>query len=101
MRGYVQKFEEVGASRLLDFIRDIIKKADCQDYKEALFLILHEPPSLYGINRTKWEMADLQHVMAQAVIPSIVKNFSELQEYFHDSDRTSDSFPLMNLVHSR
>jgi len=62
---YIQKFEEVGASKLIDFSRDIVKKADRKDYKEALFTILHEPPSLYGINRTCWKMADLKKVMDQ------------------------------------
>ena len=65
VHGYIQKFEEVGASKLVDFSRDIVKKANCQDYKDALFSILHEPPSLYGINCTRWEMEDLQHVLAQ------------------------------------
>jgi hypothetical protein len=60
----IQKFEEVGASRLVNFSRDIVKKADRQGYKGALFAILHEPPSLYGINRTRWEMADLKEVMS-------------------------------------
>ena len=62
---YIQKFEEVGASKLVDFSRDIVKKADRQDYKDAFFAILHEPPSLYGINRTRWEMANLKEVMSQ------------------------------------
>jgi transposase len=62
---YIQKFEEVGASKLVDFSQDIVKKADRKDYKDALFTILHEPPSLYGINRTRWEMADLKEVMSQ------------------------------------
>ena len=65
VRGYIHKFKEGGASGLIDFSRDIVKKADRQDYRDALFSILHEPPSLHGINRTRWEMEDLQHVMTQ------------------------------------
>ena len=62
---YIPKFEEVGASKFVDFSQDIVKKADRKDYKDALFTILHEPPSLYGINRTRWQMADLKEVMSQ------------------------------------
>jgi len=63
--GYIQKFEAVGASKFVDFSRDVVKKANSQDYIDALFSILHEPPSLYEVNRTRWEMEDLQHVMAR------------------------------------
>jgi transposase len=65
VHGYIQKFEEAGASGLVDFSRDIVKKSDRQDYRDAFFSIQHEPPSLHGINRTRWEMKDLQHVMTQ------------------------------------
>jgi len=65
VRNYIQKFEEVGASKLVDFSRNIVKKADRHDYGDALFAILHEPPSLYGINRPRWEMADLKEIMSQ------------------------------------
>ena len=65
VRGYIHKFLERGASGLIDFSRDVVKKADRQDYRDALFSILHEPPSLHGINRTRWEMEDLKRVMAQ------------------------------------
>ena len=64
---YLQKFEKVAASGLVDFSRNIVKKADRQDYKDALFAILHEPPSLYGVNRSRWEMADLKGAMAPAL----------------------------------
>jgi len=65
VRGYIHKFQKGGASVLIDFSRNIVKKADRQDYKDAFFSILHEPPSLHGINRTRWEMEDLHHVMTQ------------------------------------
>lgn len=78
IHGYIQKFEEVGASRLVDFSRDIVKKANCQDYKDALFSILHEPPSLYGLNRTRWEMEDLQHVMTQKNFPISLANIRQI-----------------------
>jgi transposase len=75
---YLQKFEKVGAPGLLDFSRDVIKKADREDYKDAFFAILHEPPSLYGINRTRWEMADLKEVMAQKGFPISLANIRQI-----------------------
>jgi transposase len=78
---YLRRAEEEGVSRLVDFSRNVIKKADRDDYKDALFALLHEPPSLYGINRTSWEMAHLKKMMAQkgflislANIRQIVRN---------------------------
>lgn len=62
---YIQKYKDVGAKGLFNYERDMVKKADRQEYKDALFSILHEPPSLYGINRTRWEMANLKEVMFQ------------------------------------
>jgi transposase len=34
-------------------------------YKEAVFAILHSPPSAHGINRTSWRMTDVQRLMAE------------------------------------
>jgi len=65
VQSYIDKLREVGASKLVDFSRNMVKKADQKDYIDALFSILHEPPSLYGINRTRWEMADLKRIMSQ------------------------------------
>jgi hypothetical protein len=39
------------------------KKYEDPKYKEALFKILHTPPSSYDINRTTWKMDDLQRMM--------------------------------------
>ena len=81
VRNYVEAFLNSGASVLVDFSRNVVKKAERDDYKDALFSILHEPPSAYGINRTRWEMAHLKNVMAQkgflislANIRQIVRN---------------------------
>lgn len=78
VRHYIQQFREVGASGLVDFSRNIVKKADRQEYKDALFSILHEPPSLYGINRTRWEMADLKRVMSEKGFPIALANIRQI-----------------------
>jgi len=38
---------------------------DSQIKKEAVFTLLHTPPSTYGINRTTWKMIDLHRVMRE------------------------------------
>lgn len=75
---YLEKFEEAGASGLVDFSKDVIKKAEREDYNDALFAILHEPPSLYGIDRARWEMADLKKVMAQKGLPISLANIRQI-----------------------
>jgi transposase len=39
------------------------KKADLTKYREAVFSILHAPPSAYGFNRTSWRMLDIVQVL--------------------------------------
>ncbi len=41
------------------------KKLDDPKYRDAVFKILHAPPSSYGINRTSWRMEDIKSVMAK------------------------------------
>lgn len=46
------------------------RKADDEDFKKALFGLLHEPPSLSGYNRTSWRLEDLQQEMAKRGKPA-------------------------------
>jgi transposase len=39
------------------------KKSNDEALKEAVFALLHEPPSQYGLNRTSWRMVDLEAVL--------------------------------------
>lgn len=61
---YVRWFSNVGADRFLDWSKRTIKKYDDAKYKEAVFTILHAPPSSYDINRTSWRIQDIHQVMA-------------------------------------
>lgn len=45
------------------------KKHEQQEYKDALFKILHSPPREHGINRTAWTMKDLHIAMADEGFP--------------------------------
>jgi transposase len=55
--------------------------AENEDLQKAIFGLLHEPPSLHGINRTTWKMADLKSTLhtqgynvSLQVIRTIIKN---------------------------
>jgi transposase len=61
---YVKKFKTREIDNLLKQ-EQRPKKHEDPKYKEALFNILHSPPSSYEINRTTWKMDDLQHIMAE------------------------------------
>ncbi len=75
---YLKKFSDVGVEKLVDFSKNITKKADRDDFREMLFAILHEPPSLYGINRTRWEMADLKETMEHKGFPISLANIRRI-----------------------
>jgi transposase len=56
-------------------------KEDDAELKTALFCLLHEPPSLSGLNRTTWKKADMKKVLKErgfpvclSVIRKIIKN---------------------------
>jgi hypothetical protein len=44
-------------------------KFDKEQNKQAVFSLLHAPPSPYGINRTTWRMVDLQAVLKKRGSP--------------------------------
>lgn len=46
------------------------RTADDSEYRDALFKLLHEPPSQSGFNRTSWRIADLMVEMAKRGFPA-------------------------------
>jgi transposase len=40
-------------------------KYEQDNYKSAVFAILHSPPSVHGINRTTWRVKDIHRLMSQ------------------------------------
>ncbi len=69
VRDYIRRFEEGGVENLLDLSRKSIKKSEDQKYKNAVFSIMHAPPSCHGINRTTWRMGDIKHTMSKNGLP--------------------------------
>jgi hypothetical protein len=67
---YLQMFEAGGQAAL--FARKInpTRKFDNEAVKQAIFGVLHEPPSNYGINRTTWIMPDLERVLRETGQPA-------------------------------
>lgn len=58
---YVRIFNRGGTALL--FPRRTRQCVDTPEEKNAVFSLLHSPPSLYSINRTSWKMEDLQRVL--------------------------------------
>ena len=46
------------------------RKVADEKLKDAIFALLHEPPSLHGINRTSWIMPELSRVLASKGYPA-------------------------------
>ena len=52
--------------------------------KQAVFGLLHEPPSNYGINRTTWIMPDLRRVLRETgypVCPQVIRTITKAAGY--------------------
>jgi len=62
----------------LDISRKDKKKYEEPKYKNEVFKILHEPPSLYGINRTSWKMEDIHSLMSKKGLPIALVNIRKI-----------------------
>lgn len=78
VRDYIQRFEEGGVENLFDLSRKNIKKSEDQKYKDAVFSILHAPPSSYGFNRTTWRMGDIKNIMCKNGLPISKDNIRKI-----------------------
>ena len=64
-RKYLRLFEAGGQAALFAPQTKSTRKFDNEAVKEAIFRVLHEPPSNYGINRTSWTMLDLSRILGE------------------------------------
>jgi transposase/ribosomal protein S14 len=62
---HVALYREFGPEGLLQRKRSTNRKYDNSALKDAVFALLHEPPSNYDINRTTWRMEDFRCVLAK------------------------------------
>ncbi len=69
---------EHGIRDLFSFRKGWPRKHEQAEYKDALFAILHSPPSDYGINRTSWIMQDLNRIMREQSLPISRENIRKI-----------------------
>jgi len=81
LRNYLERYRR--GSTVLLFTKRMNGRRKCQDdrIRQAVFALLHAPPSVHGINRTTWKMTDLQrilrgqgHSISRDVISDIIKD---------------------------
>jgi len=79
VRGYLADFQVGGENELFKGIAKP-RKSDNPELKNAIFALLHEPPSLHGFNRTTWRMDDVTialnksgHLACKETIRKVIK----------------------------
>ena len=83
-RKYLQRFERGGYAELFAPQINPTRKFDDEAIKKAIFGLLHEPPSNYGINRTTWIMADLSRVLRETgrpASPEVIRKITKAAGY--------------------
>lgn len=66
---YVRNYRSRGLVGLYAFRKGKKKKHEQEEYKSAVFALLHSPPQAHGINRTSWRMEDLKQVLQLQGLP--------------------------------
>lgn len=74
---WIRKFTQHGCQSLLPFRRSYSKCND-KTYRDAVFEILHAPPSAHGINRTTWRLEDIHSIMRQRGQPIARNNIRRI-----------------------
>ena len=83
-RKYLRTFKNGGHAALFARQTKSTRKFDNEAVKQAVFGILHEPPSNYGINRTTWIMPDLTRVLrdtGQPACPEVIRKITKAAGY--------------------
>ncbi len=83
-RKYLRTFEAGGHAALFARHTKSTRKFDNEAVKQAVFRLLHEPPSNYGINRTTWVMPDLTRVLRETghpACPQVVRKITKAAGY--------------------
>jgi transposase len=83
-RRYLRTFGKGGQAALFARQTKSTRKFDDEAVKQAVFRLLHEPPSNYGINRTTWVMPDLTRVLRETghpACPEVVRKITKAAGY--------------------
>jgi len=81
---YLRTFERGGGAALFARHKKSNRKFDDEAIKNAVFGLLHEPPSNYGINRTTWIMPDLCRVLREkgrSACPEVIRMITKAAGY--------------------
>ncbi len=82
--GYLRTFKSGGHAALFARQTKSTRKFDSEPVKQAVFRLLHEPPSNYGINRTTWIMPDLSRVLRETghpACPEVIRKITKAAGY--------------------
>ena len=69
LKKYWREFNERGIETILNTSKSRLRKCDDQEIRNALFAVLHSPPSSHGINRPAWRLKDLNDVLRRKGAP--------------------------------
>ena len=81
---YLRAFQTGGQAALFERKINSTRKFDNEEVKQAVFRLLHEPPSDYGINRTTWIMRDLTRVLRETghpACPPVIRKITKAAGY--------------------
>jgi transposase len=81
---YLRIFKHGGAAALFARKTNSSRKLDDEALKKAVFSLLHEPPSNYGLNRTSWKMADFRRVLREKgrpACPEVIRKITKAAGY--------------------
>jgi hypothetical protein len=83
-RRYLRTFAFGGGSALFERQTKSNRKFDDEVLKNAVFGLLHEPPSNYNINRTTWTIGHLSRILREnghPVSPGVIRKITKLAGY--------------------
>lgn len=75
---HVHQFHSDEIKDFLSNERKFPKKWEMKEYIDAVFSIIHSPPSSYGINRTSWIMPDVHRIMASKGLKIGLSNIRQI-----------------------
>jgi transposase len=82
-RRYLRAFQSGGQAALFARQTRSTRKFDSEPVKQAVFRLLHEPPSNHGINRT-WTMPDLSRALRETgrpACPHVIRRITKAAGY--------------------
>lgn len=96
-----KEFQRGGISAVLTRSSQNPKKSDLSQYREAVFSILHGPPSAYGFNRTSWRMTDIVRVKSKgSLILTAALELSEnrVTHFYSEHKNTEEMLKLLETL---